>query len=762
MAMHQLTRFSLLHPVITSLGLLAITLGLGLGLPQVRTEFGSRVLIGADHPAIQKLDRFIARYGGGVPHYIAWECGPGRPCASVFDDASLTMVDRVTSELTPLTGVRRVYSPSNAPVFVANEAGFSIRRFVDGGEISQERDALARLALDDPTWVGNLVSPDARVGAIIVQPTSTDSATDELVVAAILAALAPYEAFDFKLVGEAFGNIIGGRELADSMTLLIPIMVLLISGVIFAQTLAWQSVLVTLLTLGVALLWTFGLLGWIGWPRDSILEILAPLILIVGVCDSIHFLSQRPSRDPTSPEGDAEQRRKSLLIAAREVAAPCLLTTATTAAAFLSFATSDLDTFERFGTMSAFGVVACLLLTFTLLPLLIAWLPSDPPRTGRASRSWDAILDAIARSSARRARPILAATSLLLVCFTAGWALYLRVDTSREELFGENSQILQWIYFFEENLRPSYSVELDIELPSNDSISSPETLDLLAEFSKEVGRLQILGEPRSILDPLIHLNRILNDGDPVGIASTLGGNAELLEIMGFEDPDFLAAWLSFDRTHVRISIDAPEQNFATGVAVVEQIQAIRRRSLPTDWGFEMSGTHSLAIDWVNDVQATQLRSFPTAFVLVLLLVSLSLRSLRLGLAALIPATLPVIVVLGAMGFAGLSLDVGRAMIAAVVIGIAVDDSIHLLHRYQLERKTGSSKSDAMRIALLKTGRPIATTSFALALGFMTLTASAWGTVSSFGFFVSLSILVALAATLFVLPALIVGFGREPT
>jgi len=116
-----------------------------------------------------------------------------------------------------------------------------------------------------------------------------------------------------------------------------------------------------------------------------------------------------------------------------------------------------------------------------------------------------------------------------------------------------------------------------------------------------------------------------------------------------------------------------------------------------------------------------------------------------------------------MGVAGLSLDVGRAMIAAVVIGIAVDDSIHLLHRYGRLRGDGRTPRDAMSAALLETGRPIVVTSIALALGFMTLTASAWGTVSGFGFFVSLSILVALLATLFILPALVfaVARGRSP-
>jgi predicted RND superfamily exporter protein len=756
--MHHATRFTLEHPILTGLLLLAVTLGLGLGLPHVRTEFGSRVLIGNDHPAIRKLDAFIARYGGGVPHYIAWECGSGRPCDSVFDDASLQMVDRITTELAPLEVVRRVYSPSNAPVFVADEGGFSIRRFVDGGEIVPDRDHLARLVLEDPTWVGNLVSPDARVGAIVVQPTATDSATDERFVAAILAALEPYESFDFKLVGEAFGNILGGRELAESMTLLVPIMVLLIALVIFLQTLAWQSVVVTLLTLGVALIWTFGLLGWIGWPRDSILEILAPLILIIGVCDSIHLLSQRPRAAEGRPPDEAE-RREALLAAAREVSAPCALTTLTTSAALLSFATSDLDTFQRFGVMSAFGVAACLVATFTLLPLLSICLPADSRRTRTISRAWDSILEAVAETGERRARTIVVASGSLLLAFSIGWALFLRVDTSREELFGENSRILQWVYFFEANLRPSYTLELDITLPQNSTPSSPAVLAAVGAFSDSIERHPGAGDSRSVLDSLERITKLLLGSSKQRLHDTTGANAELLEILGFDDPDTLAYWLSFDRKHIRVSLDVPEQNLAAGIELLGFVASEAARLLPAGSAIETTGGVVLGIDWVNAVQATQLRSFPTAFLLVFALVSLSLRSLRLGLAALIPAVLPVVVVLGAMGFAGLSLDVGRAMIAAVVLGIAVDDSIHLLHCYRRERASGQQRDEAMRRALLKTGRPIATTSFALALGFMTLTASAWGTVSSFGFFVSLAILVALAAALFVLPALMMAFGR---
>jgi predicted RND superfamily exporter protein len=141
------------------------------------------------------------------------------------------------------------------------------------------------------------------------------------------------------------------------------------------------------------------------------------------------------------------------------------------------------------------------------------------------------------------------------------------------------------------------------------------------------------------------------------------------------------------------------------------------------------------------------------------MVAIFLRSLRLGLAAMVPTLLPVVVTLGTMGWVGMSLDVGRAMIAAILIGIAVDDSVHILRQYERRRAGGDAPREAIRGAVVHTGRAVVTTSLALSLGFLTLMASAWQTISSFGFFVSLAILAALAATLFVLPALIFAFER---
>ena len=143
-----------------------------------------------------------------------------------------------------------------------------------------------------------------------------------------------------------------------------------------------------------------------------------------------------------------------------------------------------------------------------------------------------------------------------------------------------------------------------------------------------------------------------------------------------------------------------------------------------------------------------------------ILVSVFLRSWKLGLAAMVPTLLPVVVVLGAMGWIGMSLDVARAMLAAVVIGIGVDDAIHLLAHYKVRKEAGDDPHAAISAALQHTGRAIVTTSVALALGFLTLMMSAWQTVASFGLFVAIAIIGALVATLFVLPALIFAFAPK--
>jgi predicted RND superfamily exporter protein len=763
-ALYHLTRLSLAYPRVTLLLLAVITASLAAGLPQLRTEFGYRVLIGDDHPSVRALDELIARFGGGLPLVIAWECGDGWPCESAFGRNSVEMAHAVTRALAPVPGIRDILGIANAAVLVPDGGGFAIRRLVENGKRVSDAEALAARALDDPLWVGRLVSADGSVGVIAVQPSDSRNETAERMLNAVEGALAPHRqrGFEFHLAGTAATTVTAGRDLAESTARLIPLTVLIIGSVLLGLSRSWQVAAIALATMGLALAWTFGLLGWLDWPQDGILEVLAPLILVVGVCDAVHLLA-RYGVEVGSQEDvrGSEARSRALLLAAREVGPPCLITTLTTSVAFLSFVTSGLDTFVRFGAIAAFGVAACLILTFTLMPILTRAIPIGEVRTGRASDTWGRALDAIVRSGEKHAVPILVGATLLFAVLGFGWIGYLRLDNDWLESFGKRSRAVQQIRFVERHLGSSETLEIEIALPPEAALEDPVTLAAVSDFSKFLSTVDGSNSATSVLTLLERLNRVIHGDDPAfeRYAESAAANAEILELLTFDDASVLAPWTSLDRSRLRISVEVPLQAHSKRKAVLVAVRDYVESALPVSWRVLLSGGLAINFDWVNEVQRTQLRSFPTALLLVFLMVARFLGSVRLSLAAMLSTLLPVVAVLGTMGWCGMSLDVGRAMIATVLLGIGVDDSIHLLDHYKRCRAAGRAPREAIREALLHTGRAVVTTSLALSIGFLTLMGSAWHTISSFGFSVSLGILAALLATLFVLPALIFAFGH---
>ena len=755
--MHHLTDIALRRPRLTLVALLGLSIALGFGVPRVTPAFGFRVLVGDDHPAIQTLDDMIEEFSGGLPVQIAWQCGPGHPCQNVFDEISLEMANAVTRQIALSERVRDIQGPTNAPLLLPAEDGFRIRRFFENGELATDYEALAPHALRDPLWTGNLIAEDGSTGVIVLQPNDNRASTDRSVMVAITKALLPYKAlgFTYHLAGEA-PRIAAGEGLTESTSRLIPVLVLIIFCVLFFLTRSFRHSLITMATMGLALVWTLGALGWLGWPQDGMLEVLAPLIMIVGVCDAVHLLGRYA--ELTNQSSTSGSPQTAIRAAATEVGPACLVTTMTTAGAFLSFTTSTLDTFVRFGFISALGITICLILTFTLLPLLTC-LSSPPSENFEINLGkWKLLLDAVWETNERRTHALLAIAFLSLVFFGFGWFNYLKADQNWLESWGEQSALTQSIRFFEKTLGQSQKLELQLSLPSQVRIEDPSALKTIRSISDSLAAIDTLGQGASVLLFLERINELLHGGEHnlYGSNASIESNAELFELIALDGSNQLARWVNWNRSKVRISFPASEMSHIERSRLMEEVEEVLARTLPPGWEMSLTGDVALSRDWTRDVQETQHRSFPIAFAIVFLLTSVFFRSWKLGLASMVPMLLPVVAVLGTMGWLGMSLDVARAMIAAIVIGVGVDDAIHFLSHYRNRTAEGVDSRYAAREALLHTGRAIAITSVALTLGFLALMMSAWQTIASFGLYVALAIIGALVATFFVLPSLILS------
>ena len=271
-----------------------------------------------------------------------------------------------------------------------------------------------------------------------------------------------------------------------------------------------------------------------------------------------------------------------------------------------------------------------------------------------------------------------------------------------------------------------------------------------------------LGPARSITQPLEWIDQLASpmaDAESRRLERTAESNEEALFLLSLEGNDTLDQWLSLDRRIARISVESAKEPQTRRNEIIRTVKA-RLSDLSADgWSSNLTGPLVVAHDLVEEVQRTQIRSLGSAIAVVLVLVMLFLRSPGWALLAMVPTTLPVFMTLGAMGIAGISLDVGTAMVSAVVIGIAVDDTVHLLYHYRTHLDQGEVHSSAIEMAMLDVGQPVITTSAALTLGLFALTLSPWQSVASFGFLSGIAIVGALVADLSVLPALIILADR---
>lgn len=753
-------RPSLRFPRTALCALSAVTILFAAGLPRLTTDVGYRAFLGADHHSVARFEAFLARFGGGLPIVAVFSCEQTPRCESALDPEALAMAGEVARTLSESPAIARVESPATTALLVPSAFGPMPRRLVEDGEIARDLAALAARARRDPGWAGQLVSPDGRVGAVAGELTGSDGATALVAYAALDHALAPWQerGFRFHRVGGPIEFVVAGGELQRATALLIPVMLLLVGVTLLALFRSLAAAALSLATVGVAVVWTMGALGWLGWAQNSLTQTLPPLVLVIGVCDGIHIVARYASEVRTRRPASGGDRRALIEAVAGDVWAPCLMTSLTTAAGFLSFGTADLESFVRFGATAAFGVMAALVLSFTLLPLLLCFVPPEGLRARGASAAWDRALAGLVRLSQRRAAPILAVS--LVLATACGFGLTrLRVDASFEELYGEESSVVQWAQFVSTHLRRPDTLEVELRLAPDADLAEPETLAVVARTGAALEAIPELGRNRSLLVPLSWTRRLLHGDDPAFQApgTTPAENETLLALVkafgAGVGEDGLARWVDTGRRAVRVSVESEKSPQDALRRVMQEVATILT-ALPEGWSGVATGPLAVVHDMIEAVRTAQLRSFATAGAAVVLLVIAFLRSVRWSALVLVPTFLPVVATLGTMGLANVALDVGSAMVAAVVLGIAVDDAIHLLEQFRRALAGGAPSDVAITRAVAHVGRALVTTSIALALGFSALALSPWKTVASFGAVSAIAILAALAAVLLVLPALV--------
>lgn len=759
MRLDRLTALSLRFPVATLAATALLACGFSYGMGRTTIENGFRSYLGDNSPELKQLTEFIEQFGGGVPLIAVYDCFSTAACTSVFDDGALEMAHRMFEELRSFEGVSEVYTPADSRLLVpVPPDDFETHRLY----ANPRREELAALASTDPLWDRTLVAQNGQVGAVVVQFETADPGLQRRATMHLkrLTDLYADQGFTFRFVGESVDFTLGTEALKSEQDRVMPWLMLAMCVAITATFRSLWAVIPAMITMTLATVSAQGLMGLLSVPVDATTQNVLSVVLVVGICDAIHFLSRYASTTDRSTRARTNARAEQLTTVANEISVPCFWTTATTVVAFLSFLTSDFQSFRYFGLFCSFGVLVALLATFTVLPIVLSWLPGEAIRSSDTSQFWARMAGHVSESSRRNNGTVLALFGLALLVSLIGIGR-VRLDTNITTLMGSSNPLIEWSDWIEENLRSPESLEIEIILAEGQSITDPAALSVVRQVEQYLSSSHVgVGPVRSILNPIRRLNHFLQESDGDGLR--LPGDAlQLSDIFALIDRETKDQWVSIDRRHIRLSAEASSMSTSRQRAIVDDVKLYLQLALPNTWSYRITGSVPIFEAMMGRLLKTQVKALAVACFAVLICLLIYFRlDFKLAALAMLPNVFPVAVVLGFVGLAGIPLDVGIVIVGPMIIGVAVDDTIHLFSEYRTGTKAGLSSSGALRGALELVQRPVVTSSLALCAGFLTLSVvTRYGVIQTFGVVLSLAIVAALAADLLLVPALIQRFPR---
>ena len=678
-----------------------------------------------------------------------------RPVALlVIDDprpltpAKLQVLERVLERLEALSFVARTESLFSIP-HVRSVEGYIEKSpyLADLPASAVAEEGLLDAARANPLLRRVIVSGGSTAMAVaLLLSDDHDEADDAALTAALDQAIAPlnqlYErvyTIGFARVRHDIAERIGAEQRA-----LMPFAIGSLLLALFLMLRQLVDVLTPLLTAAISILWTLGLMAWLGVPLNVVTSTIPILLLVVGSTEDIHLIAEfrRAQRDG-SP---LEAAQASM---ARRMGRTVLLTFVTTWAGFLSVGLSDIEALHQFGLVASTGLLFNFVVTIVLVPAALSlagrWridgaAPPLAPRGGRLARRYWALLC--------RYRRVTYVVMALLAALALTGVPRLTVQHNAIDSLGHDSPVAQDIRHLNDHFAglESFSVILDAGI--QDTFLHARYLGELVAVQQHLQSLMPEASITSFADHLTLLNRAFLEDDEAGWPQS---NEEISERMLFLDRAHIDAYVSEDFSQARLIVRHAISDTGTLTTLLEDIRAHLAVSLDRGLTGRVTGDSVLSLSATDSLVLGQLQSVVLIVAIFVVIVSVLFTDLRVGLLAAVPNLFPILVLFGVMGYAGIPLNIGTAMAAAVAIGIAVDDTLHFMLRYNQSLRAAKDQQRAMRDTLQAEALPVIATSVALIGGFLVFTQSAFAPVAQFGGLVALVIATALLADFVVTP-----------
>ena len=734
-------------PRLTLAGLAAITLLLGLFAARLRIDAAVENLLPQDDPDRRYYEIVKAIFGSEEATVVG-------VFGDVFSPDTLATIDHLSRQFAALDGVREVISLTTVKGVASDEMGLRIGPLLT--EVPRTAEAAAAFkarVLADPLYVGNLVNAagDATTILVLYQPL-----TDKALLARDLegqvrrAVAAAGDPVRFAITGAQTLKLSGAKLMRQDLLRFVPLSLGLVILVLILEFRTVRGVVLPLACVVAGTVWTTGVMVLCGSDINFGTLILPPLLMAIGIAYAIHVLSRY------YVEVASGNPREAVVAATMaHVRLPVLVAWLTTVVSCATLIFNPIHAIRDFGVYSVVGITAIFALSLIFIPAALLVLPHRRTSVEALVDERDrvaTVVDAIGRWAVAHRRPVLVGG--IVLCALSLWgASRIRVETDYLRFFGRGSVLRRDNERIAKTLGGTQPIYVSIEGDGPGSMTRLDVLAAMRDLQQFVREQPGVDGSLSLADYVAIMQGALNPGRGRALPDNQNDVDQLLL---FVNPTDVAPVVSRDFGRANIIVRTRLSRSSEVGALVDHIatyaQSRFRRGIET----RATGSMVLLNRSADDLARGQVSGLWQVLAMLLLIMSVSFLSLRAGLLSLVPNVIPIIVLFGIMGWAGISLNISTSMIAVIAIGIAVDDTIHYFSEFNVQLRATGNQERAIRNVVRTVGKPIVYSALALTAGFAVTCLSNFQPIRHFGILSSATVAIGLVAELLITPALVMS------
>ena len=674
--------------------------------------------------------------------------------SSIFNTKLLTQVDNFTKASAQFDYVRQTNSITNFKYFVKLQFGgfsppFPALNLNDPSRMASDSIRVMK----DERIVGNLIAKDSKSTVVILK---TDNALNpdqsSALMTDVLAALSDIPPTDYRILGRAYLQTQLVKQQTKEFIFSTLISAMLVSLVFWIILKKQLGVFIAVVSMLFCLVIFVGIIGLLGIELDLLSSLFPIIMIIVGVSDVVHLTNKYI--DEYERLGD---KQAAIIKSVKEIGLATFLTSITTAIGFLTLMTSRIYPVKSFGMTAALGVIVAFLVVITFTTSLLAIFPPEQiAARQKANAAWKKQLFRLYTYTKHKGKAISIGALVYFVICLIGMSL-ITTDLRIYDTLPKGLKVTNDFRFFESEYAGFRPFELAVLVNDPFKVNDWEVLQEINNIERYIQQKEEIDGLSSITAIYKTMNRAFN-ADRSAYYTFPESKSDYLQMQRYIDKvpsNQLSVLVNENNTKARISAKVKDVGSNRIAAITKDIQDFVNQEVNSEiLSTRITGT-GVIFDKNNEyIRESLIGGLAIAFAAISLIMALLFRDWKMVIVSLIPNIFPLLFGAALMGFFQIALDAPTAIIFTIAFGIAVDDTIHFLSKYKLERMSGKTMEESLQATFIETGKAIIITSIVLFFGFLILLFSKTPGIVFIGLLVAGTLFSAVIADLLLIPLLI--------